>query len=135
MSEERSLGTYGEGGFSDKSTFSMVRMFGSGSLQKVRGLSPGTGNASSKGTMGDCSDSRRIDLPVTAMGAKRRARTVVVVEMSFMVAEAFRMALVDRCWEEVGGETAVLEGLRFIASNDSYARVITGYLVDFPSGC
>lgn len=67
-----------------------------GSLQKRRGLSPGTGKVSAAGNIGDWSDPRRMERPLTARGERRRARTVVEVEMSCMVADAFDLVLANR---------------------------------------
>lgn len=102
--------TYGTGGFGDRSTLSIVKMSDDGSLQKRRGLSPGTGNTSSAGdNIGDWSDPRRMERPVTVMGVRRRAMRVTEVEMSCMIADAFGLTLATRCQADFGfdGEIVV----------------------------
>lgn len=88
--------TYGTGGFGERSTVSIVRMFDDGSLQKRRGFSPGTGNTSAVDNIGDWSDARKMERPVTVTGPRRRARTVTEVEMSCMAADAVGSILATR---------------------------------------
>lgn len=56
-------------------------------MQNSRGLSPGTGN-SSEDNIGDWSELKKTERPVTVIGARRSARTAAEVEMSFMIAGA-----------------------------------------------
>jgi hypothetical protein len=125
--------TYGSGGFGERSTFSICKMSFAGSLQKSRGLSPGTGNVSSAGNIGDWSDVRRIERPVTVTGARRRARTVAETEMSFMVVKAFGLFLTNHYRRlSTLAEMAVT-----VDASDMVALMITviGYLWRVPGVC
>ena len=66
----RNRESYAEGGLGDRSTFSISRMLSLGAAQKSRGLSPGTGNSSSRA----CCESLPMKLRLRADAlAERRA--------------------------------------------------------------
>lgn len=71
-------------------------------MQNSRGLSPGTGN-SSEDNIGDWSELKKTERPVTVIGARRSARTAAEVEMSFMIAGASGLL-----WQTAGGDMTIM---------------------------
>lgn len=74
--------THAEGGLGDKSTLSISRIWLSGLVQNCRGLSPGTGNASSRAC---CSLPRPDQTERADAEAVRRVAAAPIMEVNFML--------------------------------------------------